>query len=85
MKIRDKKFWCVQCQHETYTDAEVCNSCNAIGSINPIPKEIYKCYLNGSVYGSGSLEYMHELFKDYVITCKMYGKSECNFQIIKDD
>lgn len=45
-------------------------------------KDHYKCYLNGKFYGSGSLDYMHELFKDYVITCKMYGKKECDFKIV---
>lgn len=44
---------------------------------------MYKCYLNGKFYGSGDLAYMKELFVDYVVTCEMYGKSECNFKIIK--
>jgi hypothetical protein len=46
-------------------------------------KQVYKCYLNGKFYGSGNLKYMHELFKDYVINCKMYGREECEFKIIK--
>jgi hypothetical protein len=46
---------------------------------------MYKCYLNGKFYGSGDLEYMKELFVDYVVTCKMYGKSEVDFKIMRGD
>ena len=45
--------------------------------------QTYICYLNGKFYGGGPLEYMHELFKDYVITCQMYGHEECEFKIVK--
>lgn len=47
--------------------------------------EIYNFYLNGSFYGSGNLEYMKELFVDYVITCEMYGKDKCSFEIVKKE
>lgn len=42
---------------------------------------MYECYLNGKFYGTGSLEYMHELFKDYFITCEMYGRDRADFEI----
>jgi len=45
----------------------------------------YKCYLNGQLYGSGDLKYIQELFVDYVVTCKMYGKVEVEFKIIKEE
>lgn len=44
---------------------------------------VFKCYLNGKFYGSGDLHYMHELFKDYVLDCGMYGKDEVDFKIVK--
>lgn len=47
--------------------------------------EIYMCYLNGSFYGSGSLEYIKKLFVDYVVTCEMYGKDKCSFEIVKKE
>lgn len=84
MNVKPKKFVCENCNHETYTDSDKCSRCDKENSIKPIPKETYKCYLNGKVYGAGSLEYMHELFTDYVITHKMYGKRKCEFEIIKD-
>ena len=43
--------------------------------------KLYTCYLNGHIYGRGSLEYMLELFKDYVVTCEMYGKKEVDIKI----
>ena len=43
----------------------------------------YQCYLNGNFYGGGNLDYMHELFKDYVLTCGMYGRKTCEFKIVK--
>lgn len=43
----------------------------------------YICYLNGKPYGKGNLEYMHELFHDYVINCKMHGTEEVSFKIIE--
>jgi len=46
--------------------------------------DTYKCYLNGQFYGSGSLLYMRELFVDYVVTCQMYGREECEFKIVKN-
>jgi hypothetical protein len=44
---------------------------------------MYILYLNGSVYGTGDLKYIHELITDYVLHCKMYGKEEVNFKIEK--
>lgn len=41
----------------------------------------YKCYLNGSLYGRGSLAYMGELFIDYTVTNKMYGKEYVSFNV----
>ena len=43
----------------------------------------YQFYLNGKLYGSGNLKYMHELFSDYVVTHRMYGKEIVDFKIIK--
>ena len=45
--------------------------------------DTYKCYLNGSLYGIGDLEYMNELFRDYVVICEMYGKTKCEFRIVR--
>lgn len=45
---------------------------------------MYKCYLNGRFYGSGNLAYMKELFMDYVIFHKMYGKEEVDFKIVHE-
>ena len=45
--------------------------------------EIYECYLNGKFYGSGPLEYIRELFEDYFITCKMYGRDKAEFTVRK--
>jgi hypothetical protein len=47
--------------------------------------KMYKCYLNGKFYGGGNLQYMRELLVDYVITHKMYGKSEVDFKIVKEE
>ena len=49
-----------------------------------VPKETYICYLNGKLYGKGDLEYIHELFIDYVINCNMYGQKECDFKIVRE-
>lgn len=46
-------------------------------------QDSYQCFLNGSPYGRGSLEYIQELFTDYVVTCKMYGHKQCDFKIVK--
>ncbi|WP_081043999.1 hypothetical protein [Bacillus paralicheniformis] len=32
-------------------------------------------------YGAGDLEYMHELFRDYVVYCEMYGRDDCTFRV----
>ena len=53
------------------------------GSIKPIPKTQYKCYLNDSLYGSGDLEYINQLFRDYVVNCGMYGKEQAEFKIVR--
>jgi len=47
------------------------------------PKQIYSMYLNGNFYGSGRLDYMKELFIDYVVTCEMYEKEEVTITIRK--
>ncbi|MED4172624.1 hypothetical protein P4631_09265 [Halalkalibacterium halodurans] len=49
------------------------------------PKEdrrLYTCYLNGSLCGTGPVEYVTELFRDYVETRGMYGQDEATFTII---
>lgn len=46
--------------------------------------ERYYCFLNRTLYGNGSLEYMNELFNDYAVNSKMYGKNSCNFEIIRE-
>jgi hypothetical protein len=84
LKTVPKKFRCVNCDKETYCDSPKC-ACGAEMSCEPINREHYKCYLNGKFYGSGSLEYMRELFVDYFITCKMYGRPEADFKIVKED
>lgn len=84
MSIIDKRFKCHMCGHETYHDREECVKCETIGRVMPIPKPVYRCYLNGSIYGCGNLEYMNELFKDYVVTMEMYGKKKVEFEIVKD-
>ncbi|KAA0813070.1 hypothetical protein SFC27_22585 [Bacillus licheniformis] len=43
--------------------------------------QIYACFLNGKFYGAGDLEYMHELFRDYVVYCEMYGRDDCTFRV----
>ncbi|MDE1404588.1 hypothetical protein [Bacillus licheniformis] len=43
--------------------------------------QTYACFLNGKFYGAGDLDYMNELFRDYVFTSGMYGKDECVFRI----
>lgn len=45
----------------------------------------YKCFLNGKFYGSGNAQYMKELFNDYVVIKRMYGKKEVDFKIVKVD
>lgn len=85
MTAKPKSFYCDYCKNEFYSDYTTCLNCEKKNSIKPLPKDIYMCYLNGRLYGSGGLDYIHELFKDYFITCKMYGKSECDFKVIKYD
>lgn len=43
--------------------------------------QIYACFLNGKLYGCGDIEYMNELFRDYVVYCEMYGRDDCTFRI----
>ncbi len=47
-------------------------------------KDRYIMFLNGQFYGGGDLEYMKELFIDYVVTCKMYGKNDVTISIQKE-
>ena len=43
---------------------------------------LYEFYLDDKFYGASSdIEYMTELFKDYVEVCQMYGKDEVNIAI----
>lgn len=84
MRTKGKNFKCISCGNETYADNDICKKCASENTIKPIPKDTYRCYLNGSFYGSGNLDYMRELFVDYVVTCEMYGKKECDFKIVKD-
>lgn len=44
----------------------------------------YTCYLNGHFYAIGDLNYMKELFINYVIDCEMYDNDEVEFKIVKD-
>lgn len=81
MQTKPKLFRCENCQNETYTDRQSCLNCKEENTIKPIPKKRYQCFLNGTYYGSGTLEYMHELFTDYVLYSKMYGKESCSFSI----
>ncbi|MGG1103251.1 hypothetical protein ABES74_04145 [Bacillus subtilis] len=43
--------------------------------------QIYAYFLNGKLYGCGDIEYMNDLFRDYVVNCEMYGKDDCTFRI----
>lgn len=43
--------------------------------------QIYACFLNGKLYGCGGIEYMNDLFRDYVVNCEMCGKDDCTFRI----
>lgn len=43
--------------------------------------QIYACFLNGKLYGCGDIEYMNDLFRDYVVYCEMYGRDDCTFRI----
>ena len=81
--MKKKRFMCESCGNETYVDMVECSVCELTGRIKPIEQEYYECYLNGNRYGIGSLDYMLELFKDYVVTCEMYGKDEAEFKIVK--
>ncbi|MBG9882764.1 MULTISPECIES: hypothetical protein [Bacillus subtilis group] len=47
--------------------------------------QTYACFLNGKFYGAGNLEYMNELFRDYVVSSEMYGKDECVFRITSQE
>jgi hypothetical protein len=84
MGVVPKKFKCTECNKETYSDYSIC-SCGAESSYKAINRVHYKCYLNGKFYGGGNLRYMHELFADYVIHNKMYGKPEVDFKIVRDE
>jgi hypothetical protein len=50
-----------------------------------IEKQLYACFLNGQFYGTGDLDYMRELFVDYVVTMKMYDRSSVDFRITKTE
>jgi hypothetical protein len=46
-------------------------------------RQTYQLFLNGEFYGSGDLRYMNELISDYVVTCRLYGKDEVDFKVVK--
>lgn len=46
-------------------------------------KKMYTVYLNNELYGSGDLNHVHELFKDYFITMDMYGNEEAEFKVVR--
>jgi hypothetical protein len=50
-----------------------------------IEKQLYTFYLNGTVYGTGDLDYMRELFVDYVVKMKMYDRLSVDFRITKTE
>lgn len=78
------EFYCFRCGRMTISRLESCEKCGSKdGEATSIPSTTYRCYLNGEVYGVGSLEYMNELFKDYVVNFRMYGNEECTFRIEK--
>ena len=43
--------------------------------------QMYACFLNGKLYGCGDIEYVNDLFRDYVVNCEMYGRDDCTFHI----
>lgn len=43
--------------------------------------QIYACFLNGKLYGTGDLAYMNDLFRDWVVYCEMYGKDDVTFRV----
>lgn len=83
MEVKPKDFICTHCKRDYYGDKQKCLQCGRENTIQPIQRDYYKCYLNGVFYGIGDLKYMQELFVDYVVTCKMYGREQCEFNIVK--
>lgn len=43
----------------------------------------YILYLNGKHYGTGDLEYIHELITDYISRMESFGAEEVEFKIEK--
>ncbi len=43
---------------------------------------IYNCKINGEYYGTGRLDYMRELFNDY-IDSNMYDRNSVSFEIYR--
>ncbi len=43
----------------------------------------YRLFLDGSLYGVGPYSYIEELLRDYIVASKMYGRSLCEFAIVK--
>ena len=44
---------------------------------------IYLLYLNGELYGSGSLKHVNNLIKDYIVVSELYGHSSVTFTVIR--
>src|SRR5690606_11949466 len=66
---------------EYYLNHGLCDICMA--TTMKEEKKKYVCFLNGQVYGSGNLRYMHELFYDYVVNKEMYDLGEATFKIVE--
>lgn len=47
--------------------------------------QVYACFLNGKLYGKGDLDYMKDLFRDWVVDCEMYGKDDVTFRVTTVD
>lgn len=43
----------------------------------------YVLLLNDKVYGTGSIEHINELIREYLIVRKMYNKEVCNFKVME--
>ena len=45
----------------------------------------YYLYLNGKLYGTGPLDYINALIRDYVVVSELYGHNTVTFTIKKED
>lgn len=41
----------------------------------------YRLYLNGQVYAVGSIHYVSELVREYIVTRNLYGHKAVDFRI----